>query len=212
MIELNHWFIFIGAALIMAITPGPNLIYLLSRSICQGRNAAIVSLFGVVTAFLVHMFAAAIGLTALFLTIPIAYIILKWLGAGYLLWLAWQAMRPNAKSPFEARELAPDSRPKLWLMGFMTSFLNPKIAIFYLSILPQFISPQHGSVFAQSLTLGFTQIVVSFMVNLTVILTAAGLARWFALNPLWLLIQRYVMGIVLLGLALRLLIEQRKMA
>lgn len=97
-------------------------------------------------------------------------------------------------------------------MGFLTNMLNPKIAIFYLSILPQFVSPERGSVFIQSITLGATKIAVSFAVNLAIALSAARLARWFVTNPQWLAVQRYVMGFVLAGLAVRLAAEQRKAA
>lgn len=212
MIPLNDWLLFTGAALLMVLTPGPNMIYLISRSICQGRLAGITSLLGVVAGFLVHMTAAAVGLTALFMAVPLGYDLLRWAGAGYLLWMAWQAVKPGARSPFEPRELTPDSPRKLVLMGFLTSLLNPKVAMFYLSILPQFITPEHGSVLAQSLVLGFTQISVSFTVNLLIALFAAGISAWFMRYPLWLMLQRYVMGFVLAALALRLVQEQRKLS
>lgn len=209
MIPVTELLLFIGAALLLVLTPGPNMIYLISRSICQGRKAGIISLVGVVAGFFIHMFAAALGLTALFLTVPIAYEILKWMGALYLLYLAWQALKPGARSPFEVQSLPHDGTFKLFLMGFITSMLNPKIAIFYLSIFPQFVSPERGSVFMQSLIFGFTQISVSFTVNLLIALSAAGLASWFSHNPRWLAVQRYVMGFVLAGLAVRLAAEER---
>ena len=201
---------FAAACLVMVLTPGPNMIYLISRSICQGRKAGVTSLLGVVAGFFVHMLAAAIGLTAVFLAVPLAYEALKWAGALYLLWMAWQAVRPGARSPFEARELLPDAPSRLVLMGFLTSVLNPTVAMFYLSIFPQFISPEHGSLFIQSILLGLTQISVSFTVNLLIALFASGIAVWFVRNPLWLAVQRYVMGGVLAALAVRLMLEQRK--
>ena len=212
MVPFNELLLFAGAAFLMVLTPGPNMIYLISRSICQGKRAGVLSLFGVIAAFLVHMLAAAIGLTTLFMAVPLAYEALKWAGAAYLLHLAWQAVKPGARSPFEARDLPNDPPRKLILMGLITNLLNPKIAIFYLSIFPQFVSPEYGSVFAQSIQLGLTQIVVSFTVNLFIALSAAKLATWFARNPRWLAVQRYVMGSVLAGLAIRLVTEQRKAA
>ncbi|MCW5669849.1 MAG: LysE family translocator [Hydrogenophaga sp.] len=212
MVPLNDWLLFAGAALLMALTPGPNMVYLISRSICQGRRAGVISLFGVVAGFLVHMFTAAVGLTALFMAVPLAYEILKWAGAAYLLYLAWQAVKPGARSPFEARDLPQDSPRKLFAMGFLTNLLNPKIAVFYLAIFPQFVSPANGSVFAQSVVLGLTQIVLSFGVNLSIALSAATLARWFQHNRRWLAVQRYVMGGVLAALAVRLAAEQRRVA
>ena len=212
MIPLNELLIFAAACLLMVLTPGPNMIYLISRSICQGRKAGLVSLLGVVAGFFVHLFAAAAGLTAVFLAVPMAYEVLKWAGALYLLWLAWQAVKPGARSPFEAQQLPPDSARKLVTMGFLTSALNPKIAVFYLSVFPQFITPEHGSVFTQSLLLGFTQISVSFMVNALIAVFAASIASWFINNPIWLAVQRYFMGFVLAALAVRLMLEQRRSA
>jgi threonine/homoserine/homoserine lactone efflux protein len=212
MIPISELAIFVGAALLMVLTPGPNMIYLISRSICQGRRAGVISLLGVIVGFLVHMFAAALGLTALFMTVPIAYELLKWAGAAYLMYLAWQAVRPGARSPFEARDLPHDTPKKLFLMGFATNLLNPKVAVFYLSIFPQFVSPAHGSVLGQSVQLGLTQITISFTVNLLIVFSAAKLAVWFAHSPRWLAAQRYVMGTVLAALAIRLASEQRRAA
>ncbi|KTC33245.1 MAG: LysE family translocator [Pseudomonas sp.] len=210
MIPLHEYLIFAAASLLMVLTPGPNMIYLISRSICQGRKAGVTSLLGVVAGFFVHLMAAALGLTAVFMAVPMAYEVLKWAGALYLLWLAWQALKPGARSPFEAQQLPADSPRKLMTMGFLTSALNPKIAMFYLSIFPQFIHPEYGSVFSQSIILGLTQITVSFSVNLLIALFAAGIASWFASNPTWLSVQRYFMGFVLAGLAVRLMFEQRR--
>jgi threonine/homoserine/homoserine lactone efflux protein len=203
--------LFALAALVMVLTPGPNMIYLISRSLAQGRGAGVISLFGVATGFLVHMFAAAAGLTAVFMAVPLAYDALRWLGAGYLAWLAWQAVRPGARSPFQTTQALPmDSPARLFAMGFLTNALNPKIAVFYLSVLPQFVRPEHGSVFGQSVTLGLVQIAVSFSVNLAIVATAARLAGWFARNPLWLRAQRWLMGGVLGALAVRLALDERR--
>lgn len=210
MVPLDNWLLFTAAALFVSLTPGPNMVYLLSRTLCQGRRAGLVSLLGVITGFLAHLFAAAAGLTALFMAIPLAYELLKWAGAAYLLWMAWQSVRPGARSPFEAQSLPADGPRRLFFMGLLTNLLNPKIAVFYLSIFPQFVSPAHGSVFAQSLQLGFTQITVSLCVNLGIVMSAAHLSRWFARSPRWLAAQRYVMGTVLAALALRLAVEQRR--
>ncbi|MCP5159579.1 MAG: LysE family translocator [Gammaproteobacteria bacterium] len=209
MIPANELIIFALAALVMVLSPGPNMIYLISRSICQGRNAGVISLLGVIAGFVVHMFAAALGITALFLAIPFAYEIVKWLGASYLLYLAWKMLKPGASSPFEPHALPIEPAHKLFTMGFVTNALNPKIAAFYLSIFPQFISPEHGSVFLQSILLGCVQIGVSFIVNLAIALSAAELARWFSHHPVWLRVQRYFMGVMLGGLAVRLATEQR---
>jgi len=210
MIPLHDLLIFCGACLLLVLTPGPNMMYLISRSICQGRMAGVISLFGVVAGFMVHMLAAAIGLSAIFVAVPMAYDLLKFAGAAYLLWLAWLAVKPGAKSIFEPRALPADSPRRLFMMGFLTNLLNPKVAIFYVSFFPQFINPERGSVFLQSMVLGLTQTTVSFTINLAIALSAAGIATWFARNPVWLAAQRYVMGFVLAALAIRLLLEPRR--
>lgn len=212
MIPTADLLLFAAAAFVMVMTPGPNMMYLLSRSICQGRRAGVISLVGVVSAFLVHMLAAALGLTALFLAVPFAYELLKWAGAAYLLFLAVQAIRPGRSSPFEARQLALDPPGKLFVMGFLTNLLNPKIAVFYMSILPQFVSAAHGSMFVQSIELGTMQIAISFTVNLLIALSASHIAAWFSRNPRWLLVQKYVMGFVLASLAVRLATQRRASA
>lgn len=210
MLPIADLALFAAAATAMVLTPGPNMIYLVSRSICQGRRAGVVSLAGVIAGFVVHMLAAAAGLTTVFMAVPLAYQVLRWAGALYLVWMAWQAIRPGARSPFEAQALAPDSPARLFTMGFATNLLNPKIAIFYLAILPQFVRPGHGSILAQSLQFGMTQIAVSFTVNLGIVLSAAGVSVWFSRRPGWRSAQRYIMASVLGGLALRLLLEPRK--
>jgi len=211
MIPLEQVLLFAATALVMVLTPGPNMIYLVSRSISQGPRAGVVSLFGVVCAFLVHMTAAAAGLTALFMAVPLAYDVLKLAGAAYLLYLAWQAVKPGARSPLQPALLPPDSRAKLFRMGFLTCLLNPKAAVLYLSILPQFVDPHRGSVFAQSVLLGCLQIAISFTFNLLIALSAAGIASWFARKPAWMAAQRYFMGTVLGGLAIRMALEPRRL-
>lgn len=209
MVPAHELVLFAGAALLMVLTPGPNMIYLLSRSLAQGRIAGVISLLGIVSAFFVHMLATALGLSAFLFAVPVAYELLRFLGAGYLLWLAFQAVRPGARSPFETRALPFDAPAKLFFTGFLTNLLNPKIAVFYLSIFPQFVDPTRGSVLVQSFQLGTVQIAVSSTVNLAIVFSAAWLASWFSRNPRWISAQRYFMGLVLTGLAVRLVLDPR---
>ncbi|WP_261525431.1 LysE family translocator [Burkholderia multivorans] len=193
----------------MVLTPGPNMIYLISRSICQGRRAGLVSLGGVALGFVFYMFCAAFGITALVLTVPYAYDALRVAGALYLAYLAWQALKPGGRSAFQVRQLSPDSRRKLFTMGFVTNLTNPKIAVMYLSLLPQFISSGHGSVLAQSLALGCVQIAVSVSVNALIASMAGSIAGFLARRPAWALAQRWLMGTVLAALAARIALESR---
>ena len=195
----------------MVLTPGPNMIYLISRSLCQGRVAGLISLGGVALGFVFYMLCAAFGITALLFAVPYAYDALRFGGAAYLLWLAWQAVKPGGRSPFEVQSLSQDSPRKLFAMGFVTNLLNPKIAMLYLALLPQFITPESaGAVLTQSLVLGFTQIVISVSVNALIAITAGTIAGFLMGRPLWLLIQRWLMGTVLAGLALKMATEARR--
>ncbi|CCG86325.1 Leucine efflux protein [Erwinia piriflorinigrans CFBP 5888] len=199
---------FAAIALGMVLTPGPNMIYLISRSICQGRRAGYISLCGVALGFMFYMLCAALGITALLMAVPIAYDALRFAGVLYLLWMAWQAIF-GGKSPFQLRDLPPDSAGKLFTMGLLTNLLNPKAAVIYLTLLPQFINPAQGNVLGQSLTLGFSQIVISMLVNGGIIFTAGSIASFLADRPGWQKAQRWLMGTVLAGLALKMLVDKR---
>jgi threonine/homoserine/homoserine lactone efflux protein len=194
----------------MVLTPGPNMIYLISRSICQGRMAGLISLGGVALGFFVYMLAAAFGITALLLVVPYAYEALCIAGALYLVWLAWQTVKPGGRSPLQVRALPKDSPRRLFAMGFITNLLNPKIAMLYLSLLPQFITPEHGNVLGQSVLLGGIQIGISVSVNALIAITAGSIAGFLAGRPFWLLIQRWLMGTVLAGLAVKMAFEARR--
>lgn len=201
---------FAAVALGMVLTPGPNMIYLISRSICQGRTAGLISLAGVALGFVFYMLCAALGITALVLAVPYAYDAIRIAGATYLLWLAWQAVRPGGRSPFEVRDLPVDGPGKLFLMGFLTNLLNPKIAVLYLSLLPQFIDPAQGHVLQQGLVLGFVQIAISVVVNALIAMSAASIATFLTERPAFAVVQRWVMGTVLASLAIRMATEGRR--
>jgi threonine/homoserine/homoserine lactone efflux protein len=137
------------------------------------------------------------------------YDALRFAGAAYLLWLAWQAVKPNGRSPFQVRKLQVDGPRKLFAMGFVTNLLNPKIAMLYLALLPQFIDPG-ASVLTQSLALGAIQIVISVGVNAMIALAAGSIARFLGTRPNWLLAQRWLMGSVLAGLAVKMAFEAKR--
>lgn len=210
MFSFNELMLFAGAALVLVMTPGPNMIYCVSRTLCQGRAAGMVSLLGVLMGFLVHLIAASLGLTALLMAVPLAFDAIKLAGAAYLLWLAWQAVKPGGLAPFEARQLPHDSSAKLFRMGFITNVLNPKVAMFYVAFFPQFIHLDRGSFLLQSFTLGAVQISVSALVNALLVLGAGGLTRFLSQSPGWIRGQRMVMGTVLSALAVRIAFTEQK--
>jgi len=194
----------------LVLTPGPNMIYLISRSITQGPAAGIVSLGGVALGFVFYVLCAAFGITALLFAVPYAYDALRFAGAAYMLWLAWQALKPGGRSPFQVKTLAVDSPRKLFAMGVVTNLLNPKIAMLYLALLPQVIDPAAGSVLTQSLVLGAIQIAISVSVNAMIALAAGSIALFLAQRPAWMRVQRYLMGTVLAGLAVRMAFEAKR--
>ncbi|MFI9254685.1 LysE family translocator [Streptomyces sp. NPDC053069] len=194
-------------ALGMVLTPGPNMIYLVSRSITQGRRAGLISLGGVALGFMVYLLAANLGLSVAFLAVPELYLAVKLAGAAYLAHLAWNALKPGGISVFAPQDVPPDSPRKLFTMGLMTNLLNPKIAIMYLSLIPQFIDLHRGHVLLQGLVLGSFQIVVSLAVNMAIVLAAGTIAVFLSRRPSWLKVQRRLMGTVLGALAVSLAID-----
>ena len=210
---MPHIATLLGFALVslgIVLTPGPNMIYLVSRSITQGPAAGIVSLGGVALGFVFYMLCAAFGITALLFAVPYAYDALRFAGAAYLLWLAWQAVKPGGRSPFQVKKLAADSPRKLFAMGFVTNLLNPKIAMLYLALLPQFIDSNVGSVLTQSLALGAIQTVISVGVNAMIALAAGSISLFLGTRPSWLLVQRWLMGTGLAGLAVKMAFEAKR--
>lgn len=211
MIPIQDLLFFALAALVLVISPGPNMIYLISRTITQGRKAGLTSLAGVICGFLFHIVMVSFGLTAILFAVPMAYFILKTLGVIYLLYLAYQAIKPNSKNIFETdKNLKFDNPKKLFSIGFLTNVLNPKVAVFYLSFFPQFIKPEYGSIMTQSFELGITQVLVSFSVNFIIVLTAAKTAVFFARKPTWVKIQKWFMASILTALAVKMAFTKAK--
>ncbi|AOW94998.1 lysine transporter LysE [Rhodococcus sp. WMMA185] len=196
----------------LVITPGPNMLYLVSRSITQGRRAGLISLAGVAFGFLCYLAAAILGISAVFSAVPQAYTALKLAGACYLGWLAWQALRPGSTAIFAPAQsksgaVRSDSSRKLFLMGATTNLLNPKIAVMYLALIPQFVHPESGSVWLQSLLLGGVQITVALTLNAVLVCLAGSVAVFLSDRPTWARAQKMLMGTVLGGLAVHLAID-----
>jgi threonine/homoserine/homoserine lactone efflux protein len=206
----DNLLLFFAASVLLVLTPGPNLLYLVSRTLCQGRAAGLVSLAGTTTGFVVHILAASLGLSAVFVAVPLAYDALRWAGAAYLVWLAWDAVRPGSGGVFAPRNLPVAPPGKLYRMGLLTSILNPKVALFYVALFPQFVEPARGSVLLQSLVLGAVQIGVAVVGDTGFVFAAAGVARWLAARPLWAAAQRWIMGGVFLAIAARLALDHRR--
>lgn len=202
-----------GVALValgMVLTPGPNMLYVLSRSITQGRRAGFISLTGVAVGFLCYVVATAFGLSVVFSAVPGLYLAVKYAGAGYLGWLAWQALRPGGTSVFAPTRLNPDRPRRLFAMGLLTNLLNPKAAVMYAALIPQFIDVSAGHLVWQGLQLGGVQIAVSLLVNGCLVLAAGRLAVFLARRPTWLRVQRYVTGTALGLIAVKLATDRTR--
>ncbi|CAB3741413.1 hypothetical protein LMG24238_06759 [Paraburkholderia sediminicola] len=203
---------FLAVGGMLAVTPGPNMIYVMSRSIAQGRTAGLISLAGVMLGYLFYMFGAAFGITAFFVSVPYAASVLGAGGAAYLFYLAWQAVKPGGRSPLEVRELPREQPRRLFAMGATTSLLNPKLAMIFLSLLPQFINYQDGSVLRQSLVLGSSLIVAFASVNGFVAVCSGSMAKFLSSRPGLLQAQRWTMGVVLVALGAHMTVDALKLA
>ena len=185
--------LFALASLVLAATPGPVWLYLLSRTLAQGRRAGYFSMFGVAAGLSVHAALAALGLTVVLLAVPLAFDAIKLAGAAYLLWLAISTLRGSGFS-FTPQPLEPVANRTLLQQAFVAAVINPKVAIFYLSLFPQFVQPEAGPVLGQSLLLGSIQVLLAMMVDATLVTVAGLLAAWFARRPAWLKAQRWFLG------------------
>jgi threonine/homoserine/homoserine lactone efflux protein len=200
--------LFAFAVLLLALTPGPVWIYLLSRTLTQGRRAGYFSLLGVVAGVFVHLLLAALGLSVVLLTVPLAFDAIKLAGCAYLLWLAYSTLRGGGMS-FAPQPLDPAPDQVLFRQAMTAAIVNPKVAVFYLSLFPQFIAPAAGSVLLQSLALGVVHVVVSTLVDGALVTLAGFLAAWFASRPLWLRTQRWFLGTAFGALAIWLALTPR---
>jgi len=192
------------------ITPGPNMLYLVSRSLAQGHRAGLVSLVGCQAGSLVYALLGAAGISAVLLAVPAAYDALRFGGAAYLGWLAWQTVKPGGLPLFAPRPMPVERDTKLFLVGVGTALLNPKVALFYVAVLPPFIDPSRGDVFVQGAVLGTIQVAVCTAGDLLLVLTSGSVASFLQKRPIWMAAQRWVLGGALAVLAVKLATDARR--
>jgi threonine/homoserine/homoserine lactone efflux protein len=201
--------LFMVSALALNLSPGPSILYILSRSIGQGREAGLLSVFGLATATLIHAVAMALGLSTLFLYSPLAFAVVKYLGAAYLIYLGIGALLSRGTlQPVVAA--APLSRGAIYRQGVVTDLLNPKVALFFIAFLPQFVDPAAGSPTMQILFFGLLFHITGVPVNLMVALAGGRLAKLLARRPGWARVQNWITGTVLVGLGLRLALSEQR--
>ncbi|WP_025120946.1 MULTISPECIES: LysE family translocator [unclassified Serratia (in: enterobacteria)] len=209
MVEVSTLLLFAGACLALTVTPGPDMLLIASRSLSQGRGAGFASLAGIQLGTYCHALAAALGLSQLFVAVPLAYDAVRLLGAAYLLYLAWKTLRSGSKLQ-AANGLQNMSAKRIFRQGLLTNLLNPKMALFVLALFPQFINLQAGSIVVQMLILATILNVIGLVINGAVILMVNGLKSRFTgrqFNVRW---PNYLLGSVFAGLACKLIFDSRK--
>jgi threonine/homoserine/homoserine lactone efflux protein len=201
--------LFMTAALALNVTPGPDMLYVIARSVGEGRTAGIISSLGIAAGCLVHTLAVALGLAGLLRAVPVAFEIVKWLGAAYLVWLGVRALRTQGVASRHAA-VVPASNAAIFRQGMLTNVLNPKVALFFLAFLPQFVDAERGPVALQLLSLGLLFNVSGTLVNILVAVLASGAGAWsrrrFGESPL----MRRVTGLLFIGLGVRLALLERR--
>lgn len=209
MIEVSTLLLFAGACLALTVTPGPDMLLIASRSLSQGRGAGFASLVGIQLGTYCHALAAALGLSQLFVAVPLAYDAVRLLGAAYLLYLAWKTLRSGSHLQASSGLQNVPAR-RIFRQGLLTNLLNPKMALFVLALFPQFINLQAGSVVVQMLILATILNVIGLVINGAVILVINGLKSRFAGRQFKARWPNYLLGSVFAGLACKLIFDSRK--
>ncbi len=188
---------FAAASIVLVVIPGPNIVYILTRSVGQGRRAGVVSTLGIESGILVHIAAAAVGLSSLIATSAIAFSIVKYAGAAYLIYLGIRTlMRPSQLDPF--RSSPPERLRRVYRDAVIISVLNPKVALFFLAFLPQFVEPT--APISHLLVLGVVFFMIAFSLDLAYAFAGGAISAWLRRRPSRLRWQRYGAGSVYLGL------------
>ena len=191
---------FLIASLVLAVTPGPGVFYIVTRSLSQGRNAGLASVVGVAAGNLANAMGAAIGLAALFAVSSLAFMVVKYAGAAYLIYLGVQALRASHSS-MASPSLAPTSLRRIFRDGFLVALLNPKTAVFFAAFLPQFMSASVPAM-PQSMALGVLFVSIAVMTDTAYVLAASIVAPLLSRARGVSTAGRYMSGSALIGLGL----------
>lgn len=208
MIAWDVYLVFIGACFVLCITPGPDMVLVLSRSIAQGKKAGLMATLGITLGSYVHLIASVLGLSAILATSPLAFNMIKWLGAAYLLYMGVQALRQKQSPLTIATEgAAPIKYSKVLWQGFWSNVLNPKVALFFLALLPQFVDPKGAHRMIQLLILGLSLNIFGIFFNVILVYSASFVSQGLRNNPNISPILNKIMALVFITLGLRLFVE-----
>ena len=206
--EISTLYLFLVATLALNITPGPDMLYVIVRSIGQGRMAGVASALGIGAGCIVHTVAVALGLSALLRSLPLAFDIVKYVGAAYLCYLGIKTLISKSQIAIDG-PVRKDTLASVFAQGVLTNVLNPKVALFFLAFLPQFVSETRGPVMLQVIILGLLFVTSGTLVNITVALLASRLGDRLLKRPGFLRFQRWFTGSVFILLAARIALTQR---
>jgi threonine/homoserine/homoserine lactone efflux protein len=208
----NTILLFMLSALALNLSPGPSILFILSRCMAEGRRAGLVAVFGLASAAVVQALAAAFGLAALFLYSSLAFAIVKYCGAAYLVYLGVSGLLAGGISGIAAsvRRKANVSLARVYRQALTVELLNPKLLLFFFAFLPQFVDPALGPPRAQMLFLGLLFQLTALPTNLAVAFAGGSLARLLARSPRWAPVQSWLSSAVLIGLGLRLALAERR--
>jgi threonine/homoserine/homoserine lactone efflux protein len=200
-LDLTNLSIFIAASLVLLLTPGPSVLYIVTRSLSQGRAAGLSSVLGVQAGALVHVVGAAVGLSAIIASSALLFSVVKYLGAAYLIYLGIRALRSSSPcAPAVDASTVPVK--ELFGQGFWVAALNPKTALFFLAFLPQFVTPAQGSAAFQLMMLGLLYVAMSCVIDTGYALLASRLRPWLLHHPVVWRREKYVSGSLYIGLGL----------
>jgi len=200
---------FFTAAVVLALVPGPDNVFVLTQSAVQGKGAGLAVVMGLCTGLIGHSTAVALGVAAIFQTSALAFTVLKYIGAAYLVYLAWQMFRAPVENIGGASGGIATDYGKLYLRGIIMNTTNPKVSIFFLAFLPQFTDPERGSVTIQILLLGGIFIGATIIVFGGIAVLAGFLGEWLNRSPRVQMVLNKLAGTIFLGLALKLATTQR---
>jgi threonine/homoserine/homoserine lactone efflux protein len=202
--------LFIVASLALILTPGQDNIYVITRGIAGGRKVALVSAWGVCCGLVVHTVFAAVGLSAILAQSAVAFSVVKYVGAGYLIYLGVKTLLDRGSfAPPEGREGESPSLKKVFLQGVVSNVLNPKVALFFLAFLPQFVDPGAGGGAPQFLALGAMFVLLSLVVTGVIAFFSGSLGGLLRTRPVFSNVLRWLTGCVLVGLGVRLALQRR---